>query len=124
MANPTTGYFTKVGAGIDSVKEDLPIGRQGIYNLQGVRLNTTPEQLPAGIYIIDGRKVTIRLISFVFPAMVVYCMLDSFLHTNNVRKSRIVNGNAPFYGRALTFHGKSERTCSVFSSDFQRFQRY
>ena len=61
MANPTTGYFTKVGAGIDSVKEDLPIGRQGIYNLQGVRLNTTPEQLPAGIYIIDGRKVNIPL---------------------------------------------------------------
>ena len=25
MANPTRGYFTKVGAGIDSVKEDLPI---------------------------------------------------------------------------------------------------
>ena len=28
--------------------------------------------------------------------MIVYCMLDSFLHTNNVRKSRIVNGLAPF----------------------------
>ena len=87
MANPTTGYFTKVGAGIDSVKEDLPIGRQGIYNRQGVRLNTTPGRLPAGIYIIDGRKVTIWLISFVFPAMVVYCMLDSFLHTIYIKRS-------------------------------------
>ncbi|MDD6942500.1 MAG: hypothetical protein SOV24_05395 [Muribaculaceae bacterium] len=87
MANPTTGYFTKVGAGIDSVKEDLPIGRQGIYNLQGVRLNTTPEKLPAGIYIIDGKKVTIWLIFFVFPAMAVYCMLDSFLHTIYMKRA-------------------------------------
>ena len=51
-------------------------------------------------------------------------MLDSLLHTNNVRKSWIVNEHAPFSGRALTFYGKSERTCSVFSSDYQRFQRY
>ena len=76
--------------------------------------------------------------SFVFPAMVVYCMLESSLHTNNVEKSRKVNGYAPFFRRATVIHRKkwtdmlrfsvanfllaatcvflSERQCSVLSA--------
>ena len=119
MANPTTGYFTKVGAGIDSVKEDLPIGRQGIYNLQGVRLNTTPEKLPAGIYIIDGRKVTIWFIFFCFSChgRILYVR---FVSTYNIHeKSGKVNGYAPFSGSGLTSRGSRERICSVFLANFK-----
>ena len=34
--------------------------RQGIYNLQGMQLRGTLETLPAGIYIVDGKKVMKR----------------------------------------------------------------
>ena len=61
MANPTTGYFTKKDpSGIDAVTVDTPAARCGIYTLNGVRLNTSPDNLPAGIYVIDGRKVVKR----------------------------------------------------------------
>ena len=61
MANPTTGYFTmKDPSGIDAVTVDTPAARRGIYTLNGVRLNTSPDNLPAGIYVIDGRKVVKR----------------------------------------------------------------
>ena len=39
-----------------TVKSDARI--QGIFNLQGVRMNG--EQLPAGLYIINGKKVVIK----------------------------------------------------------------
>ena len=61
MANPTTGYFTKKDpSGIDAATVDTPAARRGIYTLNGVRLNTSPDNLPAGIYVIDGRKVVKR----------------------------------------------------------------
>ena len=61
MANPTTGYFTKKDpSGIDAATVDTPVARRGIYTLNGVRLNTSPDNLPAGIYVIDGRKVVKR----------------------------------------------------------------
>ena len=61
MANPTTGYFTKKGSsGIETPTADVPAARRGIYTLNGVRLNTSPDNLPAGIYVIDGRKVVKR----------------------------------------------------------------
>ena len=61
MANPTTGYFTKKDpSGIDAATVDTPAARRGIYTLSGVRLNTSPGNLPAGIYVIDGRKVVKR----------------------------------------------------------------
>ena len=61
MANPTTGYFTKKGGtGIETPIADVPAARRGIYTLSGVRLNTSPGNLPAGIYVIDGRKVMKR----------------------------------------------------------------
>lgn len=30
---------------------------KGIYNMQGIRLDVEPSQLPAGLYIIDGKKI-------------------------------------------------------------------
>ncbi len=61
MANPTTGYFTKKDpSGIDAATVDTPAARRGIYTLNGVRLNTSTDNLPAGIYVIDGRKVVKR----------------------------------------------------------------
>ncbi|MDE5870949.1 MAG: hypothetical protein K2H22_03240 [Muribaculaceae bacterium] len=33
---------------------------EAIYNLQGVRINATVEHLPAGVYVIDGKKILIN----------------------------------------------------------------
>lgn len=43
---------------IDSIADDHN-GNNAIYNLQGVRV-TTADQLPAGIYIINGKKVAVK----------------------------------------------------------------
>ena len=58
MANPTTGYFTKKSAtGITHPTAAEPLKRQGIYNLQGVKMQGSLDQLPAGVYIADGKKI-------------------------------------------------------------------
>ena len=58
MANPTTGYFTKKSAtGITAATVDIPAARRGIYNLQGVKMQGSLDQLPAGVYIVDGKKI-------------------------------------------------------------------
>jgi hypothetical protein len=45
--------------GINGIKTDKTIdASKGIYNLQGVRLSATSlDELPSGLYIIDGKKV-------------------------------------------------------------------
>ena len=50
-------HGTWVPVGINPVGVDVPLKQQGIYNLQGMKLNTSLDRLPAGIYIVDGRKV-------------------------------------------------------------------
>ena len=46
------------GAGITSPIADTVLShKQGIYNLQGMRLDMSYDALPAGIYIIDGKKI-------------------------------------------------------------------
>lgn len=58
MANPTTGYFTKKSAtGITHPTVAEPLKRQGIYNLQGVKMQGSLDLLPAGVYIVDGKKI-------------------------------------------------------------------
>ena len=58
MANPTTGYFTKKSAtGITAATVDIHAARRGIYNLQGVKMQGSLDQLPAGVYIVDGKKI-------------------------------------------------------------------
>ena len=48
--------------GINKVKADKTINAsKGIYNINGVRLNaTSADELPAGLYIIDGKKVVVK----------------------------------------------------------------
>ena len=57
MANPETGYFVKnIPTAVGQV---LLNGRntQGIYTLQGKRVNTDFKHLPAGVYIVNGKKM-------------------------------------------------------------------
>ena len=35
---------------------DVPVSRRGIYNLMGMKLNKPFDQLPAGVYIVDGKQ--------------------------------------------------------------------
>ena len=43
--------------GIGSIKTEIPAARQGVYTIDGVKLDTSEENLPAGLYIINGKKV-------------------------------------------------------------------
>ena len=57
MANPTTGYFSqKLPSAIGRVVLDDNNATQ-IYNLQGKRVNANQRHLPAGFYIVNGKKV-------------------------------------------------------------------
>ena len=57
MANPTTGYFSrKLPTAIGRVVFDDNNSTQ-IYNLQGKRVNANQRHLPAGFYIVNGKKV-------------------------------------------------------------------
>lgn len=60
MANPETGYFTKTGA--SSISEiNVDSNRvKGIYNMMGVKMQGDINTLPAGIYIVDGKKVIVK----------------------------------------------------------------
>ena len=42
--------------GIGTITADVPARKQGIYNLNGVKLTQQWDDLPAGIYIVDGVK--------------------------------------------------------------------
>ena len=48
--------------GIEGVKTDKAVDTsKGIYNLNGVRLSATSlDELPAGIYISNGKKIVIK----------------------------------------------------------------
>ena len=46
--------------GIEGVEMDAYNETAPIYNLQGVQMKESKENLPAGIYIINGKKVIIR----------------------------------------------------------------
>ena len=57
MANPTTGYFSRrLPTAIGRVVFDDNNATQ-IYNLQGKRVNGNQRHLPAGFYIVNGKKV-------------------------------------------------------------------
>lgn len=47
-------------SGVDSIVADDDVTVKGVYNLQGIRLDASAENLPAGLYIIDGKKVVVR----------------------------------------------------------------
>ena len=43
--------------GIENIKPEVPAARRGVYTIDGVKLDTSEENLPAGVYIINGKKV-------------------------------------------------------------------
>ena len=61
MANPTTGYFTKTAAtSIISPTINMTAKTRGIYTMQGMKMQGDFNRLPAGIYIVNGKKVVKR----------------------------------------------------------------
>lgn len=56
MANPETGYFTAKPAALEHVKFEED-GAQSIYTLQGKRVHEAWKHLPAGVYVINGKKI-------------------------------------------------------------------
>ena len=57
-----SGSFDFYGSGTDGIAgiEAENGAAQVIYNLQGVRINRTASELPAGIYIINGKKLVVK----------------------------------------------------------------
>lgn len=45
-----------VNNSIGTITADVPACKQGIYNINGVKLTQQWDDLPAGIYIVDGVK--------------------------------------------------------------------
>ena len=61
MANPKTGYFTGEGTtAISEINADAEGGATVIYNLHGVKMHDDLQSLPAGIYIVNGKKVIVK----------------------------------------------------------------
>ena len=59
MANPETGYFSKYPTAID--RNFLKAHKaQGIYTLQGKRVDGNLQHLPAGVYIVNGVKTVVK----------------------------------------------------------------
>ena len=51
---------TDTAVGIDNVKEETASKKGEVYDLTGRKLNIDINELPKGIYIIDGQKVLIK----------------------------------------------------------------
>ena len=54
---------------------------QTIYNLQGVRINAKFENLPAGVYIVNGKKVLKKIKTFYYQYYI-YCGWYNMLSHN------------------------------------------
>ena len=55
MANPETGYFTAKPTAVESVRFGAD-SVQHIYTLQGKRVREAWKHLPAGVYVVNGKK--------------------------------------------------------------------
>ena len=55
MADPETGYFTAKPTAVESVRFGAD-GAQHIYTLQGKRVRGAWKHLPAGVYVVNGKK--------------------------------------------------------------------
>ena len=55
MADPETGYFTAKPTTVESVRFGAD-GVQHIYTLQGKRVHGAWKHLPAGVYVVNGKK--------------------------------------------------------------------
>lgn len=59
MANPNSGYFVAVKP-TALLPVFSPAGANGIYTLQGKRVSGNLQHLPAGVYIVNGKKVGVQ----------------------------------------------------------------
>lgn len=59
MANPNSGYFVAVNP-TALLPMFSPAGANGIYTLQGKRVRGNLQHLPAGVYIVNGKKVVVQ----------------------------------------------------------------
>ncbi|MGN0236988.1 MAG: BspA family leucine-rich repeat surface protein [Lepagella sp.] len=59
MANPETGYFSRKSSSVSEIEVEEET-REQIYNLQGIRMQNTLKNLPAGIYIVNGKKTILN----------------------------------------------------------------
>lgn len=57
---PLTLEYTVKTAGIESVAVDAENGSGAVYNMQGIRVADSLENLPAGLYIQDGHKILVK----------------------------------------------------------------
>ena len=55
MADPEMGYFTAKPTAVESVRFGAD-GAQHIYTLQGKRVRGAWKHLPAGVYVVNGKK--------------------------------------------------------------------
>ena len=55
MANPETGYFTAKPTAVENVRFGVD-SAQHIYTLQGKRVHGAWKHLPAGVYVVNGKK--------------------------------------------------------------------
>ena len=55
MANPEMGYFTAKPTTVESVRFGAD-SAQHIYTLQGKRVRGAWKHLPAGVYVVNGKK--------------------------------------------------------------------
>lgn len=61
MEGVTRLFFnTDAAVGIDDVKEETASKKGEVYDLTGRKLNIDINELPKGIYIVDGQKVLIK----------------------------------------------------------------
>ena len=56
MANPETGYFANESTAIQHIGTEEE-GIQSIYTLQGKRVREAWKHLPAGVYVVNGKKI-------------------------------------------------------------------
>jgi hypothetical protein len=52
-------FLEKATDGVNSIKVEI-VKDNAIYNLNGVKMNVEASKLPAGIYIVNGRKVVLK----------------------------------------------------------------
>lgn len=58
LVSDAVSFVGDKGDGVESI--DAENAPKAIFNIQGVRVNAPADQLPAGLYIIDGKKVFIN----------------------------------------------------------------
>jgi hypothetical protein len=49
-----------INTAVEEISAALPENRRGIYDIMGRKIDMPFEQLPSGIYIVDGKKVAKR----------------------------------------------------------------